>query len=125
MPYSDPEVRKQKAKERNARWYQKLKEDPERYRAFLDRGNERARVVKQWLRDYKVEHGCVDCGYNEHWAALDFDHMVGKTINLASAKSIDQAKQEIENHLCVVRCANCHRVKSYETKSWIVDNEAV
>lgn len=123
MPYKDPDIAKAKAKERNARWYQKLKEDPERYREFLDRGNERVRKVKQWLRDYKVEAGCIDCGYNKHWAALDFDHMDGKTFNLANSKSIAQAKAEIERHGCVVRCSNCHRIKSYETQSWIVKEE--
>ena len=123
MPYKDPEVAKVKAKERNQRWYQNLKNDPERYRKSLDRANERAAKVKQWLRDYKMSSGCIDCEYDLHWAALDFDHMDGKTINLANAKSISQAKQEIERHGCVVRCANCHRIKSYETKTWIVGDK--
>lgn len=123
MPYKDPEVSKAKAQERAKRYYEKLKADPERYALSLQRANERSRKVKEWLRQYKLERGCIDCGYNKHWAALDFDHMNGKTINVANAKSIAQAMAEIERHECVVRCANCHRIKSYNTRSWVVEVE--
>lgn len=45
--------------------------------------------------------------------------MEGKTANIANLKSIRAVKEEIERHKCVVRCANCHRIKSWETKSWL------
>lgn len=35
---------------------------------------ERYKKVSQWIRDYKLEQGCFDCGYKEHHAALEFDH---------------------------------------------------
>ena len=59
--------------------------------------------------------GCVDCGYCEHLAALDFDHVSGEKERLVSfAKSIEQAKTEIAK--CEVRCANCHRIRTWERK---------
>lgn len=68
--------------------------------------------VRQFLADYKLEDGCVDCGYKEHHAALDFDHVRGeKSINVCNARSISAAKKEIEK--CEVVCANCHRIRTY------------
>jgi hypothetical protein len=69
--------------------------------------NANARRVKGWLNKYKLEHGCVDCGYREHPAALDIDHMAGKTANVSTLKSVRAILAEIERHQCVVRCANC------------------
>ena len=78
-----------------------------------EQGNARRRRVLEFLRAFKMKHGCADCGYNKHHAALDFDHVkVGKTINVCFSRSIEQAKREIE--LCEVVCANCHRRRTYE-----------
>jgi TnpA family transposase len=69
-------------------------------------------MIRRWLDNYKVELGCVDCGYRDHHAALHFDHVRGeKTINVCNAKSIEQARREIVK--CEVRCANCHAVKTF------------
>lgn len=80
--------------------------------------NARIQNVKKWVSDYKVAAGCVDCGYNAHPAALDFDHMEGKTANISALKSIAAVEAEIARHKCVVRCSNCHRIKSWETRTW-------
>jgi hypothetical protein len=81
--------------------------------------NERIRAVKAWINAYKVDQGCVDCGYRANPVALDIDHMNGKTANIANLKSIEAVKAEIDRHGCVVRCANCHRIKSWETRTWV------
>ncbi len=63
-------------------------------------------------RAYKLKNGCVDCGYALHPAALHFDHILGdKKMNVCNAKSISGAKEEIKK--CVVRCANCHAIKTF------------
>lgn len=72
---------------------------------------------KAWLDAYKLERGCIDCGYREHPAALDLDHRPGevKTIRAFAAMisaNWDRFCDEIEK--CDVRCANCHRVKTVE-----------
>jgi hypothetical protein len=94
-------------------WRDKRNSDPA-YRAKINRqANERARRIRDWLDAYKVEKGCTDCGYNDNPAALDFDHVNGdKRMNVCNAKSIAQAEREIP--LCVVRCANCHRIKTVD-----------
>ena len=74
---------------------------------------DRYRKIKEFLNQYKLEKGCNDCGYRVHPAALEFDHINGsKDFNVAFAKSISHAKKEIKK--CVVRCANCHRIRHYE-----------
>lgn len=84
--------------------------------------NERIRAVKQWVAEYKLAQGCIDCGYNEHAVALDIDHVNGKTNDIHKLKSIGAVRAEIDRHSCVVRCANCHRVKSWETRTWDVSS---
>jgi hypothetical protein len=79
---------------------------------------ERSRKVKAWIREYKMAQGCVDCGYAAHHVALEFDHTDGKTKNVSWLKSISAVQAEIERHKCVVRCANCHRIKTFEAKDW-------
>jgi hypothetical protein len=75
--------------------------------------NERAKRVREWVNTYKLEHGCVDCGYKEHFVALEFDHVKGeKSFNVCNSKSITQAQKEIEK--CDVRCANCHAIRTWE-----------
>ena len=83
------------------------------YRERINKqANDRAKKIRQWLWNYKLEHGCIDCGYKTHHAALHFDHIKGnKTLNVCSAKSISQAEQEIIK--CVIRCANCHSIQSF------------
>ena len=83
------------------------------YRERINKqANDRAKKIRQWLWDYKTEHGCIDCGYKANHAALHFDHIRGKKVlNVCNAKSIAQAKQEITK--CVVRCANCHFIQSF------------
>lgn len=115
MPHSDPV----QAREYHRQYMRRRLQDPE-YRAARNKvANDRIKRVKAWLADYKVKAGCVDCGYSEHHAALDIDHMDGKTSNVSQLKSIKAIQEEIERHKCVVRCANCHRIKSYLTQTWV------
>lgn len=75
----------------------------------------RSRSLRQFLNEIKTARGCIDCGYNKHPAALDFDHIDGNKARLVSfAKSKRQALEEIEK--CEVRCSNCHRIKTWERR---------
>lgn len=74
--------------------------------------NARATRIRRWLDAQKLAAGCCDCGFRVHPSALHFDHISSnKTINVCNAKSITQAKKEISK--CVVRCANCHAIKTW------------
>ncbi len=100
-PY-DPEYRRH--------YYARTKDQ----RAPRDRKTARTRAtaLRKWLGDYKRAVGCADCGFRDP-RALDFDHVAGvKTINISFAKSIAQAQTEIAK--CVVRCSNCHRIRTWE-----------
>lgn len=72
------------------------------------------REAVEFLHEYKLKHGCVDCGYKAHPEALDFDHLPGAvksfTIGSAVRKSKDELLAEIAK--CEVVCANCHRVRT-------------
>jgi hypothetical protein len=67
------------------------------------------------LDAFKLQAGCVDCGYKEHPCALDFDHIYGKKVTSPSlCGSITSALKEALK--CQVRCANCHRIRTFERR---------
>lgn len=96
------------------RWQQTLS-DPERAARTRERNRAYLARVRAYLDEYKLAHGCVDCGYNENALALQFDHVgPNKTRDVSRCRSIPTAQAEIE--LCVVRCANCHHIKTHERR---------
>lgn len=71
-------------------------------------------IKKKYVDEYKLEHGCSDCGYNAHPAALDFDHLPG-TVKVRDIKSGQQLGWQAlldEIAKCEVVCANCHRIRT-------------
>lgn len=99
-------------KERRQELYAKRVSCSEYRRKLNDKANTRAADIRKFLADYKLKKGCVDCGYSEHHAALDFDHIKDeKSFNVCNAKSITSAKVEIRK--CEVVCSNCHRIRTY------------
>jgi hypothetical protein len=71
---------------------------------------------RAYVIQYKLNHGCADCGYAEHHAALDFDHRPG-TVKVRDVKGGQQLGWEAllaEIAKCDVVCANCHRIRTYE-----------
>jgi hypothetical protein len=84
----------------------------------------RQRVVQEtrnWLTEYLDEHPCVDCG-NRDIRVLEFDHRDRMTKVLAVAVlarggyGLDRVKAEVAK--CVVRCANCHRIRTHQQRGW-------
>jgi hypothetical protein len=77
---------------------------------------ERRQYRRELINNIKLKSGCIDCGYNENPVALDFDHLNNKTMGISKAlgkgKPLEFVLKEIEK--CVVRCANCHRIKTKE-----------
>lgn len=71
-----------------------------------------------WRDEYKVAQGCVDCGYNAHPAALDFDHRdpSSKLFGLSSGGKFGWDKVMAEIAKCDIRCSNCHRIRTAEQR---------
>lgn len=69
-----------------------------------------------WLAEIKTKSGCVDCGYNAHGAALDFDHMPGveKLFSIGNNTNATKKATLAEIAKCEVVCANCHRIRTYQ-----------
>jgi hypothetical protein len=67
---------------------------------------------------YKVQQGCIDCGYNKHPYALDFDHLRDKKYNVGSLARSRVPRETLWGEIakCEVRCANCHRIMTYNRR---------
>lgn len=66
------------------------------------------------LKEIKLSRGCMDCGYNVHPDALEFDHRPDevKLFELSAAHKFSAEKVEAEIAKCDVVCSNCHRVRT-------------
>lgn len=99
------------------RRYMRIKLSSDRYSRHLNQAKTSAQKVRTWLASYKLDRGCIDCGFKEHFAALQLDHTGPKSIEIADARSsIDRLQLEIASGKCVVRCANCHSIKTWNDK---------
>jgi hypothetical protein len=96
-----------------SKYLERRETDPDFILRVRSNARENYRRIQQFLRDYKLEQGCADCGYNAHHAALEFDHVRGtKAHKVSKSKSIAQAIREIEK--CEVVCATCHAIRTFE-----------
>ena len=75
------------------------------------------RQKRDFLAWYKQIRGCQECGYNDHPAALTFDHInpEEKLFNLADFGQYSWQKLLHEVAKCRVLCANCHNIHSYNS----------
>lgn len=85
---------------------------------FVSKRAYRRSVKWEFVQRYKMAHGCIDCGYNKHGVALQFDHLGNKKANVSNLIRSDYGWDAIwaEIEKCVVRCANCHAIKTKERK---------
>lgn len=114
---SDERLHEQK-KVAAQRHYQNKKASPERLEKHREQTREGRRAVREWLAGYKKERGCIDCGFNAHASALQLDHLGKKSVSIADSRSsISRLLAEIEAGECVVRCANCHSIKTWAERN--------
>lgn len=110
MPYKDPEIRRVKQREYNARFY--LKNKSKR----IAESKQRKKDLYRKVGGIKSKLGCKECG-ETHPACLDFHHRdpsskVSDVSNLVGCASWKTVLREIEK--CFVLCANCHRKLHYK-----------
>ena len=93
---------------------------PYKHRKDLYEAQRRHRVnVRGKLFEYLSTKKCIDCGEKDP-IVLDFDHIKPEDKFKPVSKMLSghwswlSLKKEIEK--CEVRCANCHRIKTWERK---------
>jgi hypothetical protein len=79
-------------------------------------------MIRSKLFDFLSKNPCVDCGEKDP-IVLEFDHKVRskkfKMISKMLSGHYSWQSLEKEINKCDIRCANCHRRKSYgESKSF-------
>lgn len=90
---------------------------PYKDRANLYKAQKRYRIrIRENLLNFLLKKKCVDCGENDP-RVLDFDHN-NPTIKFKPISSMLSGHYSWQSVLgeikkCKVRCANCHRRKSY------------
>jgi hypothetical protein len=92
-----------------------------RIRTLVDKERKKIRRAisrekkRRWMLDLLVEQGCFDCETRDV-RVLTFDHLRDKTAVVSQLvqkdASWDRIKQEIAK--TVVRCLNCHSIKTEE-----------
>jgi hypothetical protein len=87
-------------------------------RAKADKPRAKAAAHKI-ISDYLADHPCVDCGEADP-VVLEFDHRSAKLFDIGSAIGRGYGARSIAAEVakCDVRCANCHRRKTYAERGF-------
>lgn len=76
-------------------------------------------ILREYIGNFLLEHPCVDCGITDI-RVLDFDHGRDKDDGICqmirACYSLEKVKKEINK--CKVRCANCHRIKTFTERNY-------
>jgi hypothetical protein len=77
----------------------------------------RRRTTQEKIFELLVDKHCVDCGESNP-LTLDFDHVSGKKV-FSISKSYHKRWEIVEKELqkCIIRCANCHRIKTAKERN--------
>lgn len=108
----------QKAAHRAYRKTPKGKEAAKRYYKTAKGRSKRLALAKrtaEWVDQFKLSAGCMDCGYRAHVDALEFDHRPGEVKRMIVSQikhSASRGMLKNEMNKCDVVCANCHRVRT-------------
>lgn len=96
-----------------------------RFESYMEdmKSEDRAKLKRKMVADYKVEKGCADCGYNADPRALEFDHInndgtfgSGKQRTVASMMYSSWEKIMEEIAKCEVVCCNCHAIRTHKRR---------
>jgi len=76
---------------------------------------------RELITAYKLAHGCADCGYNRHPAALDLDHLPQFAKRAEVGRLAGAGRDAILAELakCEVVCANCHRIRTGQRAGYL------
>ncbi len=113
MPFKNNEERRAYFREYNKGWYQRHRE--KRIALITKRRLE----LSAWLRKYKSNLCCVECGEN-HPACIQFHHRdreeksftIGSVVG-SGRRYLTIKKLEEEISKCEVLCGNCHAIRHW------------
>lgn len=115
MPFKD--IAKQR--EASRRHYAKHREK------VIAKAKEYSKAARDRTRAFVNAHlkanPCVDCGETNP-IILEFDHISDdKEFNISDAVRVGYGMKKLKEEMakCEVRCANCHRKKTYERGGWV------
>ncbi|GAC1388942.1 MAG: hypothetical protein NVS4B11_04530 [Ktedonobacteraceae bacterium] len=115
----DREIEQHREYQRN--WYHQNREK------ILKRRKQRRLDTREWLRKYKSNLFCVECG-EKHPVCLQFHHRDRKTKKFAIGNmagrddvSLKRLMNEIEK--CEVLCVNCHAKRHWNEANVFDDQE--
>lgn len=79
----------------------------------------RLEANRVFLDQYKMEHGCARCGYNENPLGLDLHHRNPSEKDLKISKVSSYCRERLLQELekCDVLCAICHRL-THDELGW-------
>lgn len=88
-----------------------------------DRRKRYTEECRKWIKQYLLEHPCIDCGESNP-VVLEFDHVRGIKLENVSRMighnfSLSSVKNEVAK--CDIRCANCHRKKTAKEQGWWIN----
>ncbi len=105
-------------KKQKRKWYERNKETHIK-NAWENKKKAREKA-REFIWDYLLTHPCIDCGESNP-VVLEFDHVRGnKRMEVANMVRQGYAISTIQKEMdkCVVRCANCHRIKTHKKRGW-------
>ena len=113
MPFIDRE----KQREASRRHYAKHRD------RVIAKAKEYSKIARDrtraFISNYLKTNPCVDCG-EANIIVLEFDHFEDKKFNISDAArdGVGMKKLKAEIAKGEVRCANCHRKKTYKNSGW-------
>ena len=102
-------------------YYKDRSKEKKKAKAVMQK--ERRHNIRCEVKELISDKTCVDCG-NDDYRVFEFDHIDrdDKDFNISDAigsgYSFKRIKEEIDK--CEIRCANCHRIKTYDDLGWYV-----
>ena len=114
MPIIDPEKRREASRRHYAKHRKKVIAKAKEYSKAA------RKRVHAYIKTHLEANPCVDCGETDI-IVLEFDHIGDDkhfSISDASRNGYGITRIRAEIAKCEVRCANCHRKKTYERGGW-------
>lgn len=84
---------------------------------YLDRNRDRRAANRKWYQELKSNTPCAKCGVKYPYYVMDYDHKDPTNKKHCIAHMMGHSKKALQNEInkCELLCANCHRIKTYET----------